>query len=440
MGPTITMGGMGSGMDVEGLIKGLVGVSRQPISQLQSRAASAKAAVTDLSAVGGLLSKLKDAASALDTLEKVGSYKTSSSNEEAMAITANGNAQPGTYDVEVVQLATAERRYSNGVASASGEFGFGGTLNLAIGSESAAVEIESTDSLNSVIKKINDSGLRMRATSFFDGEEYRLQLRALDPGAENAITLSQDGFDLGLAEPTNLVSKAQDAIIKVDGFEVKSATNNVSQAIPGVSLALKAKSTEPFTVTIQDDTQAMGKKIADFVTAYNEVITKTHKLAGFGSIKATNPLLAGDSALRGITSRMNTQLTKTLGTGEFNTLASIGIRLNNDGTIKLDQAKLDKAIEKDGNAVTSLMAGSATSSGIMDMMRDMLSDITAPTKGLLDARKDGMDARARRFDDQIAREEKRLESLESRLRKTFSGMDATVAGYNAQLAYLQANI
>lgn len=437
------MGGMGSGMDVEGLIEGLIGVSRQPISQLQSRAASAKAAVTDLSDVGNLLAKLKTAASALDTTEKVGSFKATTSNEGALAITANGNAQPGSYEIEVVQLATAERRYSNGVASASDEFGFGGTLNLSIGEDdpqSAAIDILSSDSLNSVISKINDSGLRVKASSFFDGQEYRLQIRALDPGEDNAITLSQDGFDMGLEDEDNIVSKAQNAIIKVDGFEVKSATNNVNQAIPGVSLALKAKTTEPFTVNVQDDTEALGKKISDFVTAYNDVINKVHKLAGFGSTKASNPLLAGDSSLRGITNRMNTQLTKVFGTGEFNTLASIGIQLTNNGTIKLDQAKLDKAIAKDGNAVNNLMAGSNAQSGIMDMMRDMITDITAPTKGLLDARKDGMDARARRFNDQIAREEKRLDSLEARLRKTFSEMDATVAGYNGQLNYLQARL
>lgn len=440
MGPTITMGGMGSGMDVEGLISGLVGVSRQPISKLQSRSASAKAAVTDLSDVGGLLAKLKTAATALDTLEKVASFKATSSNEDALAITANGNAQPGSYEVEVKQLATAERRYSNGMTSASGEFGSGGTLNLAIGDESAAIEVLSSDSLNTLINKINDSGLRIKASSFFDGEEYRLQIRALDPGEDNAITLDQDGFDFGLEDTANIISEAKDALITVDGFEVKSATNNISQAIPGVSLALKAESDKAFTVTIQDDTEALGKKVSDFVTAYNDVINKVHKLAGFGSTKASNPLLAGDSALRGITSRMNTQLTKTMGTGEFNTLASIGIQLNNDGTIKLDQSKLDKAIAKDAGAVTNIMGGSSSSSGIMDMMRDMINDITAPTKGLLDARKEGMDSRARRFDDQIAREEKRLESLESRLRKTFSEMDSTVAGYNSQLSYLQANL
>ena len=76
---------------------------------------------------------------------------------------------------------------------------------------------------------------------------------------------------------------------------------------------------------------------------------------------------------------------------------------------------------------------------MMDMMRDLVSNLTAPNSGTLDVRKEGLDAQARRYTDQIDREEKRLETLESRLRKTFSDMDATVAGYNAQLNYLLAN-
>lgn len=133
MGPTITFGGVGSGMDIEGLISGLVSASKQPISRLQSRSASAKAAVTDLSDVGGLLSKLKTAASALDSGEKVGNYKASSANENALGITANGNAQPGSYDIQVLQLAAADRRYSNGYSSSSGGLGMTGKLTLQLG-------------------------------------------------------------------------------------------------------------------------------------------------------------------------------------------------------------------------------------------------------------------------------------------------------------------
>jgi flagellar hook-associated protein 2 len=453
MGPAVTFGGIGSGMDIEGLISGLVGVSRQPVSRLQSRAAAAKAAVTDLSNVGGLLSKLKTAATALDSMEKVGSYKTETSNEKALGITANGNAQPGSYEIEVLQLATAERRYSDSFASNNTALGMSGTLTLQmgtgdtvspdspilVGGDTATLNIEASDTLDSIIQKINDSGLRVKASSFYDGNEYRLQLRGLDAGEDNAIIVGQNGIDLGLENEDNIVNRAQDAKITVDGFEVKSKTNTIGQAIPGVTLNLKQVTDEPFTISVQDDTDALGKKVQDFVDAYNAVINQVHTTAGFGKTKASNPLLAGDSALRGITNRLNTQLSRTFGSGAFNTMASLGIQLNNNGTLKLDQTKLSNAISKDPSAVSTVLAGGTGSDGIMDMMRDLVSNLTAPNTGTLDVRKEGLDAQARRFNDQIGREEKRLESLESRLRKTFSEMDSTVAGYNAQLNYLLAN-
>lgn len=453
MGPTITFGGIGSGMDIEGLISGLVNVSKQPISRLQSRTAAAKAAVTDLSDVGGLLSKLKTAATALDSQEKVGSYKASSSNENALAITANGNAQPGAYDVKVLQLAAADRRYSNGAATSSGALGHTGTLTLQIGTgdtvspespvlvggDTATLNIEATDSLDSIIQKINDSGMRIKASSFFDGKQYRLQIRGLDTGEDNAIILQQNGFDLGLEDEANIATKAQNAKITVDGFEVESATNTIGQAIPGVSLSLKQVTTEPFSISVQDDTDALGSKVKDFVDAYNAVVNKVHTAAGFGKTKASNPLLAGDSALRGITNRLNSQLSRTFGTGQFNTMASIGIQLNNDGTLRLDQSKLTAAIGKDSRAVTDIIAGGANSDGMMDMMRDLAASLTAPTTGTLDVRKEGLQAQAKRYDDQIGVEQKRLDTLEARLRKTFSEMDSTVAGYRSQLNYLLAN-
>jgi flagellar hook-associated protein 2 len=440
-------------MDIEGLISGLVNASKQPISRLQTRTAAAKAAVTDLSDVGGLLSKLKTAATALDSQEKVGSYKASSSNENALAITANGNAQPGAYDVKVLQLAAAERRYSNGATSSNAALGHTGTLTLQIGTgdtvspespvlvggETATLNIEATDSLDSIIQKINDSGIRVKASSFYDGKQYRLQIRGLDTGEDNAVIIKQNNFDLGLEDEANIATKAQNAKITVDGFEVQSATNTIGQAIPGVSLSLKQVTSEAFNISVQDDTDALGSKVKDFVDAYNAVVNKVHTTAGFGKTKASNPLLAGDSSLRGITSRLNSQLSRTFGTGQFNTMASVGIQLNNDGTLRLDQTKLTNAISKDSRAVTDIIAGSANADGMMDMMRELASTLTAPNSGTLDVRKEGLQSQAKRYDTQIGVEQKRLETLETRLRKTFSEMDSTVAGYKSQLNYLLAN-
>src|SRR5690606_19381510 len=112
----------------------------------------------------------------------------------------------------------------------------------------------------------------------------------------------------------------------------------------------------------------------------------------------------------GITNRLGSQLSRTFGSGATNTLASLGVQLNNDGTLKLDQAKLSDAIAKDSRAVTNILAGDDTTDGIMDIIRGLAESMTEPNSGMLDIRKDGLDARARRFDEQIEREEKRLET------------------------------
>jgi flagellar hook-associated protein 2 len=454
MAAAVTFAGIGSGMDVEGLITGLMGVERQSLSRVQSKKASAEAAVTELSSLSTLLSTLKTAASELDTLQDVGSYTTTSTNADAAAISANGNAQPGEYSVEVLQVAQTARRYSDAFASASSALGVSGQLTLQIGTgdlqspsgtllvgaATTTIDIAANDTLDSVIQKINSSGQRVQASSFFDGTAYRLSLRGLDTGDANALTVS--GLDLGLNTQANIVSQAQDAKVKIDGFLVSSSNNQISQAVPGVSLAVKKVTTSPFTIAVNQDPDGLAKKLTTFVDAYNGVIQKVHSAAGFGKQKASNPLLAGDSAMRGIASRLSSSLTQTFGSAAANTLSGIGVKLNNDGTLRLDQTKLTKVLSDDPSAVTRILAGdeSLQTSGIMDALRDLTSTLTDPTNGPLTVRKEGFEGQTRRYADQITRENLRLERVEARMRSTFNSMDSSVASSNAQLAYVQANL
>lgn len=443
-------------MDIEGLIQGLVGISRQPISETKSKAAAVRAAVTSVSDVGSLLSKLNASAAALDTLGEVGSFKVSSGNESAVAVSANGNAQPGSYQVEVLSLAQTDRRYSNAINGSSTALGVAGTLTLQIGTgdvvgpgnellvgaATAAIDITGSDTLSTVIEKINGSGLRLRASALFDGSQYHLQIAGLDVGADNAVTVTQQGFDLGLNDAENIKQTAQDASMKIDGITVTSKTNQITQAIPGVTFALKAETTSPFTIAVDNDPEALATKLTTFVTDFNAVVNKAHQLAGYGSIKATNPILSADSTLRRVTSELSRNITTTFGEGTLQTLASIGVKLNNDGTLRFDKAVLDKAVANDPNAVSQLLAGDDSVDGAMDRLADVTKGLTAPSTadlkdaGVIAVRKESLEANAKRLEDQIAREEARLVSMEERLRKTFTAMDSTVGAYQAQLQSL----
>lgn len=433
--PTITFGGVGSGIDTEAIISGLVSASRGPITRVQQQKLQVDSAVSSLSDLGNLLSKLKDAVSALDTIQEAGSFA-ATSDSKAVVATASGGAQPGSFQIKVNQLASAYKTYSDplGIATANQALGKSGTLGLSINGESVDLSIDPTDTLDNVMAKINASGLRVSASSFYDGSEFRLQLRGLDTGAENDVVVSESGTDFGFAN--NVKSNARDAELEVDGFSVTSKTNQVTGVLSGVTLALSEVTTTDATITISSDSAGLQSKLDTLVKSYNAVINKVHADAGFGSIKASNPELSGDAALRGITSRLSAALAKTVGSGKFQTLRSIGVELTNDGTLKLNSAALDKALLEDPNAVSKVLAGDdASVDGLADLLADVATDMLGAS-GVIQARKDGLSSRQRLLTDRVDLEQRRLDRMEEMLRKQFSQMDALVAASKAQAGLL----
>ncbi|HVW23877.1 MAG TPA: flagellar filament capping protein FliD [Polyangiaceae bacterium] len=441
MAGTVSFAGIGSGMDVEGLISSLTQIQEQPISQEKSKAAGYRAAESSFSDVGNLLSKLKIATSALSTAQQVGSYKASSSSS-GITVTANGSAQPGAYDVQVEQLAQEQRTYSN--TFSANALGLSGTLNLGVGTTSAQVKVDATDTVNTIADKINGAGLRISASVFYDGSQYRLQIRGLDTGDGNDLTFGAKGGigdQLGLLDPDNTKQSAQSAKVKIDGYEVTSTTNQITGAIPGVTMALTDK-TASGTVTIDQDAQGLGTKIQAVVDAYNAVVTQVHTLAGYGQTTAQNPALQGDSSMRSIASRLSSVLTQAVGNGTFQSLGALGVNLANDGTLSLDQGKLTAALQKDPTAVSNVLAGTdavgstSGTDGIMDLLGKAVDALNDPNGGVIQSAHDSWDSRAKSLEDNISKEEDRVTAYGDQLRKTFTAMDTAVAAYKAQLTQL----
>src|SRR5688572_6151068 len=149
---TITFGGVGSGIDTESIISGLVSASRTPLNRVQTQNAQVGSAISSMSDIGNLLSKLKDAVSGLDTVQEVGSFK-AASDSKAVVATAAGGAQPGSFKIEVGKLASAYKSYSNtlGISQPSQALGQNGTLGLSVGGKSVNLSIAATDTLDQVI-------------------------------------------------------------------------------------------------------------------------------------------------------------------------------------------------------------------------------------------------------------------------------------------------
>lgn len=437
MAGTVSFGGIGSGIDTESIINGLISASRAGLSPLKSRSSATKAAVSTISDIGSLLSKLKSAAEALDSEQKVGSYKASSSHD-ALTATASGTALPGRYSIQVNQLASEQRTYTNGFASTSDALGFSGDLELQVGSgDASTISFDPDDTLSSIAGKINALDSRVSAAVFFDGTQHRLQIRGLDTGAANALTFSGSGAtDLGLDVPANTVQQARNAELVIDSFTVTSPTNQVSGAIPGVTLSVNKTNTDPITVSIESDVSALQTKLGEFVSAYNSVVQRIHREAGFGAQKPANSVLAGDSALRAIKNGLGNAMLRNLDGDYGKTFAAVGVRLNNDGTLRLDDKQLAKALQDDPSTVSRILAGTASQDGVMDIMRNVVNGFTTFGGGVIQNKKQVLESRVKSLDDQVVRAEKRLDVQAEILRKQFTQMDQTVSANQATLDYL----
>jgi flagellar hook-associated protein 2 len=440
---TISFGGIGSGIDTEGIVSGLVNASKGTQKALEKRADDAKAAVSSLSEISSLLSTLKSKVTDLDEVRKVNSFAATSSGA-AIVATAAANAQPGAYSISVERLASEQRTYSNGYGSKTGNLDFAGRLELTMGGETTTIAVSQSDSLEKIATNINASGAKVQASVFYDGSEYRLSLRGLETGAAKAFTVTEflsdnsGAVSLGLTDPANLRQEAQDARIKVDDYDVYSPTNQFVGAISGVTLAVKETTTSPLRVEIAADPEGMKKKLDDAVSAYNAVIKKIHGVAGFGTTKGSVAALQGDSALRSVTSKMNALGSQVFGSGKYQTLRSVGLSLNNDGTMTLDATKLTDAMTNDPTAVSKVLAGDDNAGGFMDALRDLAGSVTQTDRGGLALRKEALEARQKSLTEAADREEARLSRYAETLRKQFTQMDTTVATYNAQLGSLSS--
>ena len=432
--------GFGSGIDTEALVNALAGVERQGQDAMKAKLAATNSSISNLSGVSGYLSKLKAASDALDTTAEVGSYKATSSHA-AIVASASGLAAPGKYSLKITQLAKEQRTYSNTIASATTAMNEAGTLTLGVGNGATKdIAIATTDTIDDVMGKINAAGLRMTASSFYDGTAYRIQLRGLDTGEANNLTITESGTNFGFGVPANTVQAAQDAKIKLDGFDIKSATNQVTGAIRGVTLALTAESTDTINITVDNDPDALRTKLSSLVDAFNNVTTKIKDVTGGGTASAKDPNLSGDFTLRSIISRLSGALHTQSGTGTYNTLAAIGLSLDKTGRLSLDSDKLNKAMTADPSAVSKLLAGGVSGQGVMAVVSSAVDVFTRVDTGLLVGRNTSLTTLTKNYQKRIDAEDVRINRYADQLRKQFTAMDTQVAAYNSQSSYLTSHL
>lgn len=430
----IQLTGLSGGFDASGVITQLVAIAKKPVDALNTKKSLVDSAVSTMNTFSSRLASLKATTNTLLDTSGYASFGATSS-DTSVVTSATGAAQAGTYDVQVNKLASSQKLRGNSQASSGTALGVTGSLSVTVGSGSPmSINVTSSDTLGDIATKLATSGQRISASVLYDGTNYRLSVQGLDTGAVSAFTITQSGLDLGFEDPANLYQAAGDAKLTVDGLAISRPTNQVSGVIPGVTLAL-TKPGVTSTVRVSSDTTLLKTKISGFVSAYNDIVNASHSATGYGTVKASNSVLAGDSSLR----RAADGFARIIGSavpgasGLYTTVGSVGVTLGTNGLLTFDGAKLDAAIVKDPDGVRRLFVTdpSIGATGIMKTIASSIDTLVTASNSPIKARIAALTASSTRIDTSIAEKQKRLDDYEQQLRKQYAALDSTMSKYSS---------
>jgi flagellar hook-associated protein 2 len=452
---SLRVGGLATGLDTNALIDALMELERRPLTTVENQKADVELQQSLFRSLNTMLLALRSAAAAIDNRttglsgaspeEELLAFKASSSDETIVEATATGNASPGSFDVHVESLATVARRFSAAFASptevvaSAGEtlsvdHGGDSSIELTIGPDGATLQ-----DLRDLINGDPNNGGNVRADVLFDGAQYRLVISGTHTGAAHDISVSGSvsGPGGGPFIDAELDQAAGDAVFKVLGLTLTRESNEVTDALPGLTLRLRgthANPAETLQVEVSRDDETIAESFQTFVDAYNDVLDFLTGQSRFDEETESAGPLSGDATLRSVEQTIHRiSVGQYLFAGNpFTSLGEIGVRFGDDGRLELDRQALIDALEEDHVAVRQLMSGDDSTDGVATALVRALGPITEAGTGMIAIRDDGFEDRIAVLDAQIDRLELRLEKREELLLLQFSRLESTVAALQAQ--------
>lgn len=428
---SITAPGIGSGLDIESIVSQLMALERRPLQRLEARESEINSQISAYGTLKSALSTLASAMRGLTDVSKFQPYVAATSNDARVTASLGEGASPGRFSVNVTTLAASQKL--NSVAYAAGAAVGTGTLNFSAGGESFSVVIDaSNNTLEGIRDAINSASGNTKVTAaVINGTGgARLLLSANESGLANAMTIAVtgdgDGNDTNASGLSALSytagalrltqqTAARDAALTIDGIAVTSASNDVSNAVDGITFSLKA--TGAATITISRDDTAITTAAQDFAKAYNDLKDAIAKLRG-GE-------LAGDSTLRSIESGLLGVLQTGANVGgSFSLMAEVGVSLDRFGKMQVDTARLSDALGANASAVIGLFTHATE--GFPTRIADAAEAFTR-SDGVIAGWEQALNSRVRSLNDQQSSMEWRLELIERRLRTQFTALDSLVA-------------
>ena len=453
----------GTGINVQDTVNAILQIKAAPEIQMQDQVTSLNTKTAALQTIQSDLVAFQTSVQALsDPTGAFGAVAVTSTNNNVVSAMAPNGAAVGTHSVTVHSIATTAASYSTSQLSGTTVIP-SGSFDLQVGPQGPAEPIpvdsaDGTDTLNGLAMYINQHDLGVTASVITDSSGARLALVSQTSGAAGALTISNDttgtnGNGMGFTQALDASGNplGADASLTVDGIPVTSASNTVTTVIPGLTLTLSTASATPVTLAVQPDMTQVATAINNFISSYNKVMQDINAQYQYdGTASSTAPPLLGDSSLELLQSQLLAGISTSItGNNGLANLQSIGIKLQNDGTLTVasstspDSVSLDDALTNNFSAVQNLFQSAASSeagAGVAQTLNTALTSLTDAVNGPLNADMAGINSEVKDLNDHISDFQLRLQQTQQQLLIQYSLINTmleqlpqTLASINSQL-------
>lgn len=464
----ISSPGLGSGLDVNGIVGQLMAIEQRPLLILTNKEATQQAQISAYGSLKGALSSFQSSVKTLTNLSIFTGVKANVSDSTIVTANASTSAAVGSHQIEVQNLAQAQKIKSESFATTSTAIG-SGTLTIEFGtyngdgtftsnptktSKTITIESDQTD-LASIRDSINEADVGITASIVNDGSGNRLVIASNNTGTDNALKITvsdDDGNNLnnaglsklaydattgGTANMTQTVA-AQNATMVIDGITISKSSNTITDALEGVTFnLLKAAPGTTTSLSISQDTSKIQTAVSAFVGAYNELAKTISDISRYDTANKQASVLTGDATVRTVESQIRGVLNSFLpgAPSSLNSLSQIGVNFQKDGTLQLDNAKLTSVINDPDKDLGALFATNGFA-----VKLDKLVDGMLKSNGLIDGRLDGINDTIKDIGKQRESLSRRLEDVEKRYRAQFTALDTMIASMTQTSTFLQQQL
>ena len=452
----IGMLGAGSGVDTKALATNLTNAEMQPRKDvINASIAKCEARISGYAGMMNALSYVKDAFAKLQNNAQFGTVSVQNSNTTAFSLSASSSALTGSHDIEVLALAQSQRNQSSAFAASTTSINSGDAfdLNIAIGGGDATTVRVSTATPAGVVSAINKANLGVKAQLVSTGDSsnpYRIAVSSSSSGTANSFTITasdDQGDPLPDLEFSTVLRSAADASVRVDGMTLTRSSNVISDAISGTTLNLYSTTSTAASVQLTQDLSSVKTNIQALVTTYNDFQSIVRELTDKNStVPNLGGSLANETLVRTIQSQVRNMFigsSSTPGT-TVKALRDVGISINSNGNLDLNQTKLDDAIINRPDEVALMLNANVSNQdqafrSTRGLAGDAVKKLTAmlSSTGPIASAKQSTITAENRYKDMLLRLEAQTAATLARYTKQFAAMDNIVGQANSQKTSLK---